>query len=218
MTVRDLYNAAALRYDSLVASTAYAGPAWIERFLLSTSEPKRVIDFGCANGILGRLVRARFPYVHLVGFDISDQMIEQARSSLAYDVAHVHDLNLPIPQIENASIDLAMALGFAEFLEHPEHLLAEVERVLTPGGSLVMSFQEFWPAQPTLAPRFTHSGTVKHHAHTPDEVRALFHSHGLDVTSVEPLIGYVSGSGFACPYLMVHAKKRLPSRSSVRAP
>jgi predicted TPR repeat methyltransferase len=207
MTVRALYDAVAPTYDAVVAATRYVGPAWLDRVLTSIPAPARAVDFGCANGALGRHMRSCFPSVQLTGFDISERMVTEARRSNMYDELFVHDLNLPVPQIDDASVQLVVALGFAEFLTDPASFLAEAARVLAPAGTLVMSFQEHWPEREGLAPRTTRSGVVTHHAYTAAEVAALVRSQRLCLQSIESVTGYVSGSGFACPYLMVRATR-----------
>ena len=207
MTVRALYDAVASKYDSVVAASKYVGPAWLERILPSVPAPNRAIDFGCANGVLGQLMRARFPSMHLTGLDISELMIAEARGSGAYNELYVHDLNLPVSQIADASVEFVVALGFAEFLSEPAAFLAEAARVLAPGGTLLVSFQEYWPERATLAPRSTRSGVVTHHAYSVTEVAALVLSQPFSLQSTESTTGYVSGSGFACPYVMVRATR-----------
>jgi len=207
MTVRALYDAVSSEYDSLVAVSKYVGPAWLEQALLRLPAPTRAVDFGCANGVLGRILRTHYPSVHLTGLDISELMIIEARGSGAYDELFVHDLNLPVPQVEDASVQLGVALGFVEFLSEPSAFLAEASRVLAPGGTLVMSFQEFWPERADLAPRSTRSGAVQHHAYSATEITAMVQSQPFSLRSVESTTGYVSGAGFACPYVMVCATR-----------
>lgn len=208
MTVSSLYDAVASRYDAVVAASRYVGPTWLERALDTVSTPVRAVEFGCANGVLGRVMRSRYPNSHLIGLDISELMVEQARRSGQYDELFVHDLNLPFPQMHDASVQLVVALGFAEFLTEPAAFLSETARVLAPGGTLLISFQEYWPEREALAPRSTRSGVVTHHAQTQAEVAALIRSQPFALEFTESIVGYVSGSGFACPYVMARARRQ----------
>jgi predicted TPR repeat methyltransferase len=205
MSVRDLYDSMAHRYDSVVEATGYIGPNWLERNLSQVGSPSRVIDMGCANGALGAVLRGRFPEACITGLDISERMIEEARIREVYDRLIVHDLNVPLVQIEDSSADLVVALGFCEFLAEPELLLGEISRVLSVGGELFLSFQEFWPDRPTAAPRTTRSGSVLHKAYTVLEVSEMLEVQPLSTKKLVSETGYVSGSGFACPYVFVHA-------------
>lgn len=208
MSVRDLYDALAPGYDALVASSGYVGPRWLDARLGELAEPPGcVLDLGCASGALGRLVRRRFARARLVGIDISPAMIERAREQGGYDALFVHDLDRPLPAIADAGADLALAIGCIEFIADPGRFLAEVARMLAPGGTLLASFQEYRPERPALAPRTIYSAAVAHRAHRADEVRELMAAAGLAIESLESATGYVTGSGFACPYLMLRATR-----------
>lgn len=207
MTVRALYDAVATRYDDLVTETRYVGPAWLKGVLPTIPEPKRAVDFGCANGALGRLLRSNFPDAHISGFDISPLMVAEAKQSGAYDEVFVHDLNEPVAHVAHSSLQLVVALGFVEFLEKPAAFIADVARLLAPGGEFLVSFQEHWPGRDKLAPRSTRSGEVTHYAHSVAEVEDLFRVQPFAVESVASTTAYISRSGFACPYVMVRSKR-----------
>jgi predicted TPR repeat methyltransferase len=132
-------------------------------------------------------------------------MIEEARDREVYDRLIVHDLNVPMLQIEDSSADLVVALGFCEFLAEPELLLGEISRILAVGGELFLSFQEHWPDRPAEAPRTSRSGSVVHKAYTMQEVSEMLEVQPFSVEKLVSETGYVSRSGFACPYVFVHA-------------
>jgi predicted TPR repeat methyltransferase len=208
MSVRDLYDSMAQRYDAVVEATSYIGPDWLERNLPQVGSPSAVIDLGCANGSLGAVLRGRFPEACITGVDISERMIEEARIREVYDRLIVHDLNAPLVQIEDSSADLVVALGFCEFLSEPELLLGEISRTLAVGGVLLLSFQEYWPDRPAEAPRTTRSGSVLHKAYTSLEVSEMLKAQPYSVKKLVSETGYVSGSGFACPYVFVCAVRQ----------
>lgn len=56
-------------------------------------------------------------------------------------------------------------------------------------------------------PRNTYSRSVEHTAYTESEVEQLCQQAGLEVVSLENVIGYVSGVGYVCRYLMLELKK-----------
>lgn len=208
MSVGAYYDAMACGYDALVATVKYIGPAWLDRMLPSIPPPIRAADFGCANGGLGQIVRRHFPAVHLTGFDVSEEMIKQARLSDAYNALYQHDLNCALPLMENASINLAIALGFTEFLDKPLCLLGEISRLLTPGGTLLISFQEHWPDRAELAPRIIRGDVLTHRAYSVGEITDFLTAHAFTIEGLESITGYVgSRTGFAFPYSMVRAKR-----------
>ena len=158
MSVREFYNSVATRYDAFMDLHQYVGPTWLAEVLLLMPTPRRAIDFGCANGALGKIIRQIAAGARLLGIDISNAMLEQAASRKVYDELYELDLAKPIPLIPTSSADLAVALGFIEFLDHPSNFLNEACRCLCEDGWLLVSFQAHWHDRPADAPRQTTSG------------------------------------------------------------
>jgi predicted TPR repeat methyltransferase len=207
-SVRELYAGVAPQYDEVAAASRYLGPAWLADQLASVRHVVRAVDFGCATGALGRIIRERFPASYLIGIDLAEPMIDRARQLAVYDEVLVHDLNRPTPWIASASLDLVAALGFSEFLDDPAPLVGEAARILVPGGVFFMSFQHHRPDAPDLAPRTTSGGGVIHRAYTFDEIREMVRAADLELLELEAVTGYVSRSGFAHPYVMLRATRR----------
>jgi predicted TPR repeat methyltransferase len=205
--VAELYERVAPQFDEIAAASGYAGPAWLAEQLPRLPDMARAADFGCATGALGKILRERYPAAHLTGVDFAQQMLERARDLGVYDAIVRHDLNGPLPWIGPRSLDLVVALGFSEFLDHPADLVAEAARILVPGGVLLISFQQHRPDAPERAPRVTSGGGIRHHAYTLGEVRTMLEEAGLTVDLIEAMTGYVSRSGFVHPYLMVVASR-----------
>lgn len=79
-----------------------------------------------------------FPYV--TGLDVSENLM-QGKARLASRV--VFDLNneapLPFP---DAHFDAVLLCDGLPYLTHPQHVISQAERVLRPGGALVVSFSD----------------------------------------------------------------------------
>lgn len=95
-----------------------------------------VLDLGCGTGRLLARLAATYPNLQGVGLDLSPQMIQQARERnrggdrLTFRQGDV--LALPF---EESSFDAAFStISFLHYPD-PEGVLAEVDRVLRPGGS-----------------------------------------------------------------------------------
>lgn len=98
---------------------------------------RRILDAGCGSGPLFAALRDRDAEV--AGFDMSAAMIELARARLGADAdLIVHDLADPLPYAD-ASFDDVVASLVLHYLEDWTGPLAEIHRVLVPGGRLILS-------------------------------------------------------------------------------
>jgi SAM-dependent methyltransferase len=98
---------------------------------------RRVLDAGCGSGPLAAALRARGADV--TGFDVSAAMVDLARDRLGEDAdLHVADLGEPLP-FADAEFDDVVASLVLHYLEDWSGPLAELRRVLKPGGRLILS-------------------------------------------------------------------------------
>lgn len=118
--------------ERVVTSRAGFNPTWqrhvaayalCERFL----DPGRIVDIGCGIGHSYRLLAPR----ETVGVDVDAESLEgQERQTVAADMRR-----LPFA---NSEFDGAIAVHSIEHVPDPERALAEIVRVLKPGGSAVL--------------------------------------------------------------------------------
>lgn len=135
----DDYDGFATDYDEENAGSLlnahYERPAVLD--LLGDVGGRRILDAGCGSGPLAGELVARGADVS--GFDGSPAMIELARGRLGGAVPLiVHDLADPLPY-EDESFDDVVASLVLHYLQDWEAPLAEIRRVLRPGGRLVAS-------------------------------------------------------------------------------
>jgi SAM-dependent methyltransferase len=98
---------------------------------------RRILDAGCGSGPLFASLRDRGALV--TGFDSSAGMLEQARRRLGDDAdLMVADLGRPLPFADGAFDDVIASLVL-HYLEDWGPALAELRRVLKPGGRLIAS-------------------------------------------------------------------------------
>jgi SAM-dependent methyltransferase len=98
---------------------------------------RRVLDAGCGAGPLAAELRDRGAEVS--GFDVSAGMVELARHRLGPAVdLRVADLAEPLPYDDAAFDDVVVSLVL-HYLEDWGPSLAELRRVLRPGGRLLVS-------------------------------------------------------------------------------
>jgi len=98
---------------------------------------RRILDAGCGSGALFAALRNRGAIV--TGFDKSTGMLELARRRLGDGAdLQVADLSCPLPFPDGAFDDVTASLVL-HYLEDWGPALAELRRVLTPGGRLIVS-------------------------------------------------------------------------------
>jgi ubiquinone/menaquinone biosynthesis C-methylase UbiE len=99
--------------------------------LLAPQPGWRVLDVGCGPGHLAKqLAAAVGPRGHVCGVDTSEQMLALA-SGRGVELSHVQGTTLPFAK---ATFDAAVATQVYEFVEDLPRALAELSRVLAPGG------------------------------------------------------------------------------------
>jgi SAM-dependent methyltransferase len=110
---------------------------------LPLNQPLTLLDFGCGPGFLWDHVRALGGAWRYVGADFSrdstQQLADRAKSDPRFIAAH-HLQALPVP-LADASVDAAFLVEVVEHVpdKYLDPILAEMARVLQPGGLLVIT-------------------------------------------------------------------------------
>ncbi|GAA5016377.1 class I SAM-dependent methyltransferase [Terrabacter aeriphilus] len=121
--------------ESGLFNAHYARPAMLR--LAGDVEGHRVLDAGCGTGPLFEDLRARGATV--TGFDGSPAMVELARERLGPGAdLQVADLGAPLPYADDTFDDAVVSLVL-HYLQDWSAPLAELHRVLRPGGRLLLS-------------------------------------------------------------------------------
>jgi len=118
-----------------LANAYYERPATLA--LAGDVAGRRILDVGCGSGPLFAALRDHGAIV--TGFDASAGMLKLARLRLGDDAdLHLADLGHPLP-FPDAAFDDVIASLVLHYLEDWTAPLAELRRVLKPGGRLIMS-------------------------------------------------------------------------------
>jgi SAM-dependent methyltransferase len=119
--------------DASLIGAYYARPAILA--LAGDVAGRRILDAGCGSGPLFGALRDRGALV--TGFDASARMLELARRRLGAEAdLQVADLGSPLP-FHGGAFDDVVACLVLHYLEDWAGPLAELRRVLKPGGRLI---------------------------------------------------------------------------------
>ncbi len=120
----------------------------------------RALDVGCGSGPLDAALRDRSAVV--AGIDSSAGMLALARRRLGNDVAlHLVDLGDRLP-FEDGAFDDVVASLILHYLEDWGPALAELRRVLRPGGRLIVSVDHPFTAYTFRDPRPDYFATTSY--------------------------------------------------------
>lgn len=148
--VRLIYRLGAPHYDAVRAATLAQDSELLLPVLcaaLAGVERPRVLDVATGTGRVPLLLAAAPGFDGaMVGLDLTEQMLDQARrkqmaacpqAAIRWQIGEAGRLDWP-----DASFDLVCCLESIEYFPHPRRALAEMARVLRPGGTLLISK---WP-------------------------------------------------------------------------
>lgn len=134
--VRALPPFAAGLYDRLLSGRgADAHYADLAKDLLAQGARGRLLDVGTGPGRLLAQLRAVAPGLELHGLDISPAMVALARRTLGGDV-ELRVGSVAKTDYPPASFDVVTCSGSFSLWDEPEAGLAEVHRLLAPGGAV----------------------------------------------------------------------------------
>ena len=109
----------------------------LERMQLEPAE--NVLDVGCGNGWLCRVIAERIPEGRVVGMDVSDEMVRRARQA-SVELAHVMFVVGKVEEIswEDNFFTRVVSVESAYYWPDPLRGFREIFRVLRAGGSAWM--------------------------------------------------------------------------------
>ncbi len=135
--VRAAYRRWAAIYDASFGGVS----AWGRRAAVAAANAlpgRRVLEVGVGTGLaLPHYRRDK----RVVGIDLSPDMLARARARVAAErlaqVEALHEMDAEATSFADASFDIAVAMFVASVVPHPRRLLAELRRVVRPGGHIL---------------------------------------------------------------------------------
>jgi ubiquinone/menaquinone biosynthesis C-methylase UbiE len=175
------YDLTAAKYDE-IKHFRLADDIWLLSspmvVALEGTNAPLVLDVATGTGRmpLALFAQERF-HGYVVGLDLSARMLEQAETKLnpyagRYALLRHGAQQLPFP---DDTFDAVSSLEALEFMPRPERVLAEMVRVLRPGGVFVVTNRINWESK--LMPG---------KAFTDDEMRAILQAVGLVQVEIRP--------------------------------
>ncbi|MFJ3204175.1 class I SAM-dependent methyltransferase [Streptomyces sp. NPDC086989] len=144
--------------ENSLVNAYYERPAMLA--LAGDVAGREILDAGCGSGPLSAALRDRGAVV--TGIDASAGMLALARQRLGDDVPlRVVDLNDPLP-FDNEAFDDVVASLVLHYLEDWGPALAELRRVLRPGGRLIASVDHPFVAYTIRDPRPDYFATTSY--------------------------------------------------------
>jgi predicted TPR repeat methyltransferase len=137
------FDSFAASFDSKLAKLLYRAPALVAEMLkrsdVAPSESLDVLDAGCGTGLCGSLIA---PYARrLVGVDLSERMLDQARERNVYDELVKGELTAYLAGCTEA-FDVIVSADTLVYFGPLEAVVGASENALRPGGRLVFTVEQ----------------------------------------------------------------------------
>lgn len=107
------------------------------KYLISSKNPKTILDVGCAGGDLTIKISQILPETNIVAIDVYKDAINYATKqypNINFKVADAHYL-----PFKTASFDLVISYETIEHVIDPIKVLSEIKRVLKPKGHAIIA-------------------------------------------------------------------------------
>ncbi|MCP4625198.1 MAG: methyltransferase domain-containing protein [bacterium] len=137
------YDTEARSYQQTHTEITVGDAVWWDRCIAehcpSDQKPLRVLDVGCGSGFVGqRFVKAGVALSEFVCFDISDEMLNEARSHLGQHETFTFSSDL---NTINGPFDLITISSVFHHVPFPKHLADRLDRLLATEGILIGSHE-----------------------------------------------------------------------------
>jgi predicted TPR repeat methyltransferase len=141
--VERTFDSFAASFDAKLERLSYRAPALVAEMLTQSngdaSGSLDVLDVGCGTGLCGPLV-AQYAR-RLVGVDLSERMIAQARERDVYDELVKAELTAYLREL-TAEVDVVLSADTLVYFGPLEDVVAAAANALRPSGTLIFTVEE----------------------------------------------------------------------------
>ncbi|NJE02912.1 class I SAM-dependent methyltransferase [Thermococcus sp. MV11] len=176
----EYFDKIAARYDEWYRTKTGRYVDRTEKWLIFSMMETRggkALDLGCGTGNYTLELKKRG--FDVIGLDASEGMLRIARSK-GLNCIMGDAYSLPFP---DESFDLVLSVTMFEFIHEPERVLAEIHRVLKPGGEVIigtMNGRSLWFLLKRLKSIFTETAYRYARFYTPGELEGLLRKAGFE--------------------------------------
>ncbi len=196
--VEKIFDDFASSFDTKLAKLSYRAPSLVEAVLADAGAEaaKRlaVLDAGCGTGLCGPLIA---PYArHMVGIDLSAQMLARAKERDVYDELVKGELTAYLRDATEA-FDLIVSADTLVYFGALEEVLAAAAGALRAGGLLIFTLEEDAEDAEVAESSAAIGYTIETHgryAHTGAYVERSLRNAGLEFMMVRAELRMESGS------------------------
>ncbi len=192
------FSSKASRYQYVIPDfDANPDPYSRTRILLDwVGTQKRVLELGCSTGFMSQYMTEKRG-CQVTGIEVDEEAAEHAAQFCQRVLSR--DLNSPDwnTDLENQSFDVVLMGDVLEHLVHPEKVLAQIRKMLAPGGAIVVCLPNIahWITRLKLLSGnfiYEEGGTLDHthlRFYTLETAQRLIERAGFQVTKFHPAFG-----------------------------
>ena len=111
-------------------------------WIISTTNPKKILDVGCGEGILTAKIKARYSDITIEGMDVEQNIINEAGGlfkGIGFSVGSVYELAKKLN-----TYDMITCLEVLEHLEYPTRAIKEMKRATKKYCVFSVPYEPYW--------------------------------------------------------------------------
>jgi ubiquinone/menaquinone biosynthesis C-methylase UbiE len=206
--IQEFWQATAEDYDAWIASDFEDQYAVNWEILSRYVHPAhRVLDVGCGPGSLS--IRLARQCREVCGVDVTPEMIRVAQEKLTDAAENVsfHEGDACALPFESHSFDTVMSVNALQTMDQPDAAVAEMRRVLRPGGELLLiaycyGDSSLFENTALMQWAAKYGGNVQWHSFTFEQLAALLPAKGFEVVEAQkiwegPVVAFLRGRATA---------------------